>query len=116
MQIKIIITAIFICSSLTFFGQNIDTVKDILKNTPEKEKAEFLLQTAKSLTADDPVKSSEYIKNALSHLNKYKNDSLKGEAYSLAGKAQYYLANYDSALNDWKYALEIFQKINENMN
>ncbi|MCD4792523.1 MAG: tetratricopeptide repeat-containing sensor histidine kinase [Bacteroidales bacterium] len=111
MQFKILLTAILINLSFIIFGQSIDTVKDILKNTPEEKKAEFLLQTAKSLTANDPNKSSEYINKALLYLNKYRNDSLKGEAYSLAGKAQYYLANYDSALIAMKYALEIFQSI-----
>ena len=64
MQFKILLTAILINLSFIIFGQSIDTVKDILKNTPEEKKAEFLLQTAKSLTANDPNKSSEYINKA----------------------------------------------------
>ena len=113
MRIKFFLTTAYIISSFFLIGQNVDTIKESLKNIPKERKAEFLLQTAESLTSNDPNKSSEYIRDALFQLKKYRNDTLKGKAYSLSGKAQYYLANYDSALNDWKYALEIYEEIQD---
>ena len=114
-------TIFFFTIVLTFFafvsfGQINNKFDGILKNVHNSEKPKVLLDTAKTYIANDPNKSSEYIKEALLLLNKFRNDSLKGEAYSLSGKAQYYLANYDSALIAWEYALEIFQKTKDDKN
>ena len=109
-------TVILILFTSFSFGQINNKFDGILKNVHNSEKPKVLLDTAKTYISNDPNKSSEYIKEALLLLNKFRNDSLKGEAYSLSGKAQYYLANYDSALIAWEYALEIFQKTKDDKN
>jgi signal transduction histidine kinase len=99
-----------IFASFSAKGQ-VDSVYESLKNLKGIKKVEPLLNEAHKMLLNNPSRSSEYIREVIDILSRIENDSLKGEAYSLSGKAQYYTANYDSALNDWKYALETFQKI-----
>jgi len=93
-------------------AQNKKSTYLFLSNVENKDKANVLLDTAKNYISNNPKKSSKYIKDAIILLKEYPNDSVKGQAYSFLGKTHYYLANYDSALIAWEFALETFQSTN----
>lgn len=112
MKIKILLFFIILhLVTLSVSAQEKDSIDNLILQLEEKDRIEFLLKIATKFTANDPQKSSEYIEQALKYLNKFPDEKKRGEAYSLAGKAQYYLANYDSALIAWEYALEIYEDI-----
>ncbi len=111
---KILHVVILIFLFLNFyntFSQNIDSLENILEKSSGKNRISILRSMAKLYTADYPHKSASHLGELLFLLEKYPNDTIKAEVYSLSGKSQYYIANYDSALLAWKTALKIYKTL-----
>ena len=107
--LKIIITAALFVNVQSLFSQNIDSLENELKVSESEEKISILNELAKSYLTNNPEKSEAYLKQCFLLLGKHPNITQEAEAYSLSGKTQYYLANFDSSLLAWKKALSIYQ-------
>lgn len=95
------------------FASRRDSLKQLLLDVPEKEKAEIYNQLYK-LGNNNKAEDSTlfYVKNALSLSKKYKIEYQEGLAYKNLG--QYYIAKneLDKAIDSFNKAIMIFKKIN----
>ncbi len=103
---------LLILISRLLLAQEADSLIYALKNAPEKSKAELLIKISKLYLRSEPKKSLEYIDNLIDISKKNADDTLQASAWALSGKAHYYLAEYDKALENWKISLQLYQQTN----
>lgn len=95
--------------SFTLFGENIDSLKAILKSNNDDAKFDVLIKLADEYRNNDAQKSLEY---ALESMSLVEGDSVKMfSAYRHVGDAYHRLGSYTNALENYQSALEISENL-----
>ncbi len=102
---------LFIFYSWDAFGQEIDSLKDLLDSSEGKSKVELLHLLSRNLRWSQPDEALLYATEALEISEALGNTTLQATSYRLIGGAHYYLGNYKSSLVFSERSLNIAQSI-----
>jgi len=103
------------------FAQNPDTPNDpeidslqlVLKKQTEQDQIATLNELASKYTKYSNQKVQEYALKALTLSQKYNNKKEEGKAYYFIGFAFLNDANYENALENYQYAVNIYTELND---
>lgn len=114
---KIFFALIFIlCSVVSLFAQtkNIDSLKLVLKNSENDNKAEILLQLSYETRGDSAI-SNDYARKALYEAYNFNQVNQSATALFYLGENAYYDANYLKAIDYYTGSLKAYIEIENNL-